>query len=160
MIAIERTPYDYGRRADHYRITTRNHAPPKLRDGRAYLYICVFKDQAKVGVTTDVLMRIATHEKIGGDLDHAYLILLDRAEAFRRETIIARHFGEPRARKSGEWFALEHLPIAVMLMRTPEFERMWWWVERQQQDFDRNGFDGRFERVTEWPKAAPEAEAA
>lgn len=161
MITVERSTYEYGERPGHYRITSRNHAPPKIADGRIYLYVCAFEKKAKVGVTTDVLMRIATHEKVAGAFDHGYLILMDRAAAFQQEAMIARALGKPGPRRWSEWFPLESLPVATMLMWTPEFERAYWWMQNQFRDFEQLGFDCRFTATSEWPKppAAARAEA-
>jgi hypothetical protein len=138
----------YGVREGHWRIIDRNDAPPPCDDAKAFLYIIMFQGIAKVGVSASPGDRIATHERQRRErMQCAYLVILDRAEAFTRERVIKDLFAArttPKGR-SGEWFPLASLPEAVLVMRNPETAQ---WIDTLRclkSDFAEDGHDPRFE---------------
>lgn len=158
--------YFYQNRDEAFRISSRRFSPPKIEDSKNFLYLCVFSDRLKVGVSCDVDSRIRSHERVAGTIKEAYLILLDRAEARRRENLVARCFGtiaKPGSRgyRNSEWFGVEHLAHATFLMRYPETFDTLWQLARQICDVAKGGCDESYDFIGETdPWAAPLGRAA
>jgi hypothetical protein len=138
----------YGLRDGHWRIIERNDAPPPCAEDKAFLYIAMFRDIAKVGVSTTPADRLATHERARRErIGCAYIVILDRAEAFTRERIIKDLFapGATPKGRSGEWLSLAVLPEAVLVMRNPETAQWIRTLRTIRDDFATEGHDPRFE---------------
>jgi hypothetical protein len=166
-MSLDRKAFYYGERDGHFRVCDAEDLPPARKDGQMFLYLARFGAKLKVGVSSDVGARIAVHAKAASTpFAEAYLVLLDRAEAFRRETLIRTTFGERMSRHWSEWFGVEHFADAVVAMRVPDVV---WFIKAllvHRKEFAREG-DPRFQLVTPiWSQLAPdgptsdEAEAA
>lgn len=89
-----------------------------------WLYLAVFRNMLKVGVTGQLYPRLYTLCHVGrGHIDRAYAAQLPSIEARRRERLIARCFAPPQPFQRGrwtEWFGREHLTDALNFMLEPD----------------------------------------
>src|SRR5579864_7719486 len=94
MTAADRAHW-YGRRDGHSVVFGAAEAPASQSDAeRAYLYLCVFSDILKIGVSRSPHQRIQAHQSTRrAKIDHCYLVDLSRAEALRRENAIYSSLG-------------------------------------------------------------------
>lgn len=129
----------------HFRLKDKAYLPGRCADGKMYLYLCVFADRVKLGVSANIAPRVQAHERVAGSVGDIYLILLDRAEAFRRESIVTWVLGETKdtGRKS-EWLDLQRLPFAVEYMMNPDEADSFRKVEAIKRCFEAWGPSGRF----------------
>lgn len=147
---IETLPSDvnwYGRREGHFVTRDGLFAPVAAPAGQQYVYLCVFADRMKVGISVNPAGRISQHQRTAGQkIDHCYFILLEREEARRRENVLVRAFGQLTCERGGrsEWFGREDLPAAVLLLRNPEMLEAYRILRQQRLDFERDAFDRRF----------------
>lgn len=150
----------YGRElVDAYRIVQSTDAPPRAPEGKLWLYLCVFGDRAKIGVSIDCGARIKTHERHAGSaIEVAYLILLDKADARKREASISFVLGRDQNRgASREWFPKEHAWIAALEMGTPGMLMVWNYFRNRQSSFAKGEHDNAFELKLLWGKPLKEA---
>lgn len=146
--------HHYGSRPDHYRLMgDRPELPAPCAPGRSFLYLCIFSDRVKIGVSRSLYHRFYSHRKIGGAMEQAYLVELDRAEAFRREAIIKGAFGFRPRRAAVEWFSKDRLAEVVLLMRNPELSEVIWALRCHERDFSVAAIDPRFAAITSWAGA-------
>ena len=139
----------------HYRVANKRDLPPPRDDDRLYVYVMVLEKRAKIGVTAHIANRARAHERVAGNMTAAYFLDLPRAEAFQREAILCRSFGKWGSRgKPGEWFDLEHVPLAVYALREPTVLDIRRTIELELETFARNGSDCHFALVeTPWASA-------
>ena len=110
-----------GKRAGHIYASNVCDLPDRCDDGKVYLYLCIFKDTIKIGVSRRLRDRAATHNRAVKGLEGVYAVLVDRADGFRRENQIAVACdGFRRATAPDEWLDRSFLPQAVMMMREPQ----------------------------------------
>lgn len=135
-------------RENHFVVESSADLPTARKDDRLYLYVALFAERAKVGVSGHLAQRMEAHEKVAGEIEAAYFVDLERSEAFRREALIANAFGDrcPRGKRS-EWFAREHAAIAVLALREPEALRILDEAEEMRRRFAGGYRDCRFQLI-------------
>lgn len=94
---------------------------PGETPGKHVLYLAVFEDCAKIGVTRSPRRRLAQLRKIRADLVCVYLAAYGEWEARDRENIAARMFGGKTGTKgrASEWLAGIDLPAVLRAMTSP-----------------------------------------
>lgn len=149
------------RAADHYRLTSSADAPHPAPEGKLWLYLCIFADTAKIGVSRDCAARFRAHErKVGAAAETIYIILLNRAEAFKREAAVSYMFGTRGDRgRSREWLSKEHLWLAIMEMHSPGRGHEWGAFERQRKLIESGGYDCAFRLKELWTPAREPVDA-
>lgn len=160
MTGLTLRPAHFAAMPDHYRVTNKRDLPPRREDDRLYVYIMVLTKRAKIGVTANLADRARAHERVAGDLFAAYFLDLPRAEAFEREALLCRQFGVwgPRG-KAGEWFDLEHVPLALYALREPAVLEVQRAISIELNAFAQCGFDAHF-KLVETPWSAISGKAA